>query len=356
MKKALSVLAALVLLVHPVCASDGGDWFAVSGATFVESIGAGTSFLLVAKRPDGRFALLAEGEEAAPGMTIKKIGTEQVLVTRGPGQQTAAPILRQQVPADIMITAICRLYNQNLVIGGEIETLVSFSEGLLNYKKELPGLVQSLGLAYHADDRVVLIRKEGIARPIPSVSNKKDAGFSGGQFRGGLADLFTAVETQFQKTFKAKTEGLVATVHSADLTPEELAGYLSSALDTEIADETPKADPAAAAVPAVPPAAEAASTADAAGAADAIEAEFQQAVQVARAGDYKKSAGMLLKSLRSHKDVPAKVTNLLGKLLWSIGKRDMARKAWAHTLKREPGNEFARKALAKTAPRATGGA
>ncbi|MBI4869416.1 MAG: hypothetical protein HY816_20950, partial [Candidatus Wallbacteria bacterium] len=177
MKKALSVLAALVLLVHPVCASDGGDWFAVSGATFVESIGAGTSFLLVAKRPDGRFALLAEGEEAAPGMTIKKIGTEQVLVTRGPGQQTAAPILRQQVPADIMITAICRLYNQNLVIGGEIETLVSFSEGLLNYKKELPGLVQSLGLAYHADDRVVLIRKEGIARPIPAVSNKKDAGF-----------------------------------------------------------------------------------------------------------------------------------------------------------------------------------
>ncbi|MBI4871786.1 MAG: tetratricopeptide repeat protein [Candidatus Riflebacteria bacterium] len=350
----LALVLTLLLSVHPVLASDGADWFQVAGVSFAEAVGTGTTYVVVTKSSADKWAVVAAGEEFAPGMTVKKIGAEQVMVSRGGGEQAAAPILRQQIPADVMVAAICRLYNQNLVIAGEVPKNVAFIEGLLNYKQELPGLLQSLGMELVATERAIVIRKPGSGKTLPPAAGaKQEAGYQGHHVRTALGPLFESVSTQTQRTFRPKQAELTATVVSADLAPDELAGLLAAVLGTEIPEDKPKPD--AGPGPGGDSAGQAGRTSASAGLeplpvpSDPEDRAFQQAVLEAKKGDRRNAAAILLKVVKEKPAVAPRVTNLLGKLLWQLGRKDQARKVWMRTLKADPNDAFARKALEKTA-------
>jgi tetratricopeptide (TPR) repeat protein len=342
----LWLLFGLVLLslASPSLASDGSDWYTVSGTSFIEAVGTGTSYLLVTKDASGRFSVLGPGESFAPGMTLKKIGSMQVMVARG-AEQTAAPILRAQIPADVLVVAICRLYNQNVIVAGQVDSMVAYVDGLLNYKQELPGLMKSLGLSYTADDRAIVIRKEGAAKPLPGPGLKKETAYQGQHVRSTAAEIVDAMNTQAQRRYAPASGAGVATVYSADLSPEELAAYLGTALETEIVEKPAPAAPATTTPPATP-----ATTATGSG-LDEVRSAFERAVKLTRANDQRQAATVLLQLVKTHPELPPKVTNLLGKLLWSLGRKDQARKAWARSLRADPQDAFARNALAKTAPK-----
>lgn len=344
--KTLFVLGLVLLaLASSQVAGQGSEWYTVSGVSFIEAVGTGTSFLLVTKDSKGRYTVLGPGEAFAPGMTIKKIGSMQVMVARG-GEQSAAPILRAQIPADVLVVAICRLYNQNVLIAGQVDSMVAYVDGLLNYKQELPGLMKSLGLSYTADDRAIVIRKEGAAKPLPGAGLKKETAYQGQHVRATTAEIVDAMNTQAQRRYAPAAGAGVATVYSTDLSPEELAAYLGVTAETEIVEKaSAQPTPAATAAAATP----AASSAGAV--SDEVRSTFEKAVKLARANDQRQAATVLLQLVKAHPEVPPKVTNLLGKLLWGLGRKDQARKAWARSLRADPQDAFARNALAKTAPK-----
>lgn len=329
------LLLAAVIMVAATSAAFAGDadWFSQSGFTILEAVGSqDLSYALVGTDDQGQFQILNKGDWFKNKFRVDAVGGEQIKLFTEDKGPSVVPILHRNLPADVFLVALATVYQRSIVVGAQVDNLKPFSPELLTDPAKLADFCKAEGLDLRVFDDCMLVRKGQFPPELkPFASSEPQMAVNVGIIRGTLQDVATAV---------AKASGKVVhpvgtpvgslSVKSFGLSAQALAYYVEKAVDAGLKIDEPVKEAAAPAPKAAPDAAKA----------------TRKLQELLKAGKYVPAA-RLAKALIQRDPTRTSYYNAFGVAAWRLGKRSLAVKAWQKSLKIDPANAFADRAMAK---------
>lgn len=329
------VLSAIIMVAATTAAFAGdADWFSQSGFTILEAVGSqDLAYALVGTDDHGGFQILSKGDWFKNKFRIDAVGGEQIKLFTEDKGPSVVPILHRNLPADVFLVALATVYQRSIVVGAQVENLKAFSPELLTDPAKLADFCKAEGLDLRVFDDCMLVRKGQFPADIKAFnSTEPQMAVNVGMIRGSLQDLAGLV---------AKATGKVVTpvgtptgnlsVKSFGLSAQALAYYVEKAVDAGLKIDEPVKEVAAA------PAAKTAP--DSAKATKKLQELLKAGKNV--------PAARLAKALIQRDPTKASYYNAFGVAAWRLGKRGLAVKAWQKSLKIDPVNGFASRAMSK---------
>jgi hypothetical protein len=325
----LLTAAALIVTIATASFAGEGDWFSQSGFTIMEAVGSPELGYTLVGTDDKGFQLLGKGDWFKNKFRVDAVGAEQVKVFTEEKGATVAPILHSNLPADVFLVALATVYQRSIVVGAQVDSLKPFSPELLTDPAKLADFCKAEGLDLRVFDDCMLVRKGQFPADLkPFSSTEPQLSVNVSVIRGTLTDLTAAVAKSSGKVITpAGTASGPLSVKSFGLSAQALAYYTQCAVDAGFT----VAEPAAVA------------------AAPAAPAKTKAGAKLKQLLAEKKyvPAARLAKALILRDPTKAGYYNAFGLALWNLGKRNAAKQVWERSLKVDPANKYASKALAK---------
>lgn len=318
------------------------DWYSFKGFRILEAVGCKeTGWVIVGQGPTGKWEFLQQGESYGEEFQIAEIGTAQVrLTTKDAPRPRILPIVHRNLPADVLIMAVAKLYGYDMTIQGPIDKLVTYDLAHLDLASELKELFKGTAHQGCLEERSVLALEGELPKAWKAIreeSNPRRFDFEA--YRMSAAALIAQVESQ--TGYRVRVDVTAApqlakplSVVWRNVTAPEAVHLLNSALSLKLVAEAPaKVEP------------EAPGMAKEAG-DEKAERYFRNCLARAKSGKAMEAAKGLRNLVRKRPE-NARYCNAYGKMLWTLGLKEKAVKAWKRSLRIDPENAYARRVLDK---------
>lgn len=327
----LLLAVALIAVTVTGAWANGADWFSQAGFTIMEAVGSPElGYALVGTDDKGAFQLLSKGDWFKNKFRVDAIGGEQIKIFTEDKGPSVSPILHNNLPADVFLMALATVYQRSIVVGAQVDNLKPFTAELLTDPAKLADFCKAEGLDLRVFDDCMLVRKGNFPADMKAFSSAEpQMAVNVGIIRGSLADVTAALGKASGKVVTGTGDAKLS-LKSFGLSAQALAYYIQMTTDASVKVEEPA--PVAEA-----PAAAPAKTLDAAKAGAKLR-------ELLKAGKYVPAA-RLAKALAKRDPTKAAYYNAYGLAAWKLGKKQLAVKAWQQSLKIEPGNKFAARAM-----------
>ena len=333
---ARGLIAALLLVLTATALRAGeADWFSQSGFTIMEAVGSQElGYALVGSDDKGAFQILAKGDWFKNKFRVDAVGGEQIKLFTEDKGASVVPILHRNLPADVFLVALATVYQRSIVVGAQVETLKPFSPELLTDPAKLADFCKAEGLDLRVFDDCMLVRKGQFPADLKQFqSSEPQMAVNVGLIRGTHQDVAAAIAKGSGKVvLPVGTASGPLSVKSFGLSAQALAYYVEKAVDAgfKIEEPTKASAPAPALRSAAP---------------DSSKAT-KKLQELLKAGKLVPAA-RLAKALIQRDPTKPSYYNAFGVAAWRLGKRSLAVKAWQKSLRIDPTNAFASRAMAK---------